>query len=184
MTDREFWIVPATTITYLTIMGIILVAIVPLIPMAICFYRKSGQLTIPTIIFPVVAVVVLVVCGFFMYFGYSAKWTRFILTDEGLQIKGCLYGRTVPQDSIDKERIQMVNLLMEQNYSPVARTNGVGLPGYLSGWFRLKNSEKALLFVTKKTDVVYIPTSKGYSVLLSPSEAKEFLKVTQEMWKN
>jgi len=39
-----------------------------------------------------------------------------------------------------------------------------------------------LLFVTRKTDVVYIPTSEGYCVLLSPSEPIEFLKVTQQTW--
>jgi hypothetical protein len=184
MTHKEFSIAPASTITYLAIAGIILMAIAPLAFTAVHFFRKPEQSTIPMIIFLVVAMVVLAVCGFFTYFGYSAKWGRFIVTDECLQIKGCLYGRAIPRDSINKEHIKIVNLTTEQNYSPVARTNGVGLPGYLEGWFRLNNQEKALLFVTKKTNVVYVPTTRGYCVLLSPSELKEFLKVTQQLWKN
>jgi len=184
MTHKEFSIAPASNITYLAIAGIILVVIAPLVFTAVHFFRKPGQLTIPMIIFLVVAMVVLAICGFFTYFGYSAKWGRFVVTDDGLQIKSCLYGRAVPRDSINKDRIKIVNLLMEQNYSPAARTNGVGLPGYLEGWFRLNGQEKALLFVTKKTDVVYVPTTRGYCVLLSPSEPKEFLKVTQQMWKD
>ncbi len=137
MTHKEFSIAPATTATYLAIAGIILVALVPLVPIAIHFCRKPGRSTIPMLFFFVIMTIVLVICGFFSYFGYSARWGSFVVADEGLQIKGCLYGRDVPRDSINKERIKIVNLLIEQNYSPVARTNGVGLPGYSAGWFRL-----------------------------------------------
>jgi hypothetical protein len=182
MMYKEFSIVPATSATYLTIAGIVLVAIVPLVPIAIIFCKKSGRVTIQMIFLFVIMTIVLVICGFFTYFGYSARWGRFVVSGEGLQIKGCLYGRAIPRDSINKERIRMVNLLTEQNCSPVARTNGVGLPGYSAGWFRLNNGEKALLFVTNKINVVYIPTGEGYSVLLSPREPTEFLEVTQQMW--
>ncbi len=182
MTHKEFSIEPASTATYLAIAGIILVAIVPLVFTAVHFFRKSERLTIPMIVLFLIVTVVVIVCGFFVYFGYSARWGKFVVADGGLQIKGCLYGRAIPQDSINKERIKIVNLITEQSYRTVARTNGIGLPGYLAGWFRLKNGDKALLFVTRKTDVVYIPTSEGYCVLLSPSEPIEFLKVTQQTW--
>jgi hypothetical protein len=184
MANKEFLILPAATTIYLAIAAIILVAIVPLIFGAVCLFRKPGRLIMPKIIFLVVAIVVLFICVMFIYFGYSAGRTKFIVSDEGLEVKGCLYGRAVPRDSIDKEQIKIVNMLMEENYRPTVRTNGVGLPGYLSGWFRLKDGDKALLFVTKKTDVVYVPTSKGYCVLLSPSEPAEFLNVTRQLWTN
>ena len=60
----------------------------------------------------------------------------------------------------------------------------VGLPGYSEGWFRLVNGEKALLFVTDRSRVVYIPTKDGYSILLSTSKPEELLKSMDELWNN
>jgi hypothetical protein len=56
---------------------------------------------------------------------------------------------------------------------------GTGLPGYRAGWFRLNNGERSLVYVTDWARVVYVPTSEGYSVLLStpdPSALAEALR--------
>jgi hypothetical protein len=58
---------------------------------------------------------------------------------------------------------------------PARRTVGTGLPGYRAGWFRLRNGEKALLYLTDTSRAVYIPTTAGYSVLLSPAQPDEFV---------
>jgi hypothetical protein len=52
---------------------------------------------------------------------------------------------------------------------------GTGLPGYAAGWFKLANGEKALVYVTTQSEVVYIPTTEGYSLLLSVTEPDRFL---------
>jgi hypothetical protein len=52
---------------------------------------------------------------------------------------------------------------------------GTGLPGYRSGWFRLRNGEKALLYLTDTSRAVYVPTTAGYGVLLSPQNPDEFV---------
>ena len=182
MVYKEFVIEPAATAAFLDLAVIILVAIVPLIFAAVFLFRKPGRAPIPKIIFFSATIVVLFICVMFVYFGYSAKRTKFIVSNEGLEVKGCLYGRTVLWSSIIKDDIKPVNLLTEQNYRPTARTHGVELSGYLSGWFRLNNGERALLFVTEQADVIYVPTNKGYCVLLSPSRPKEFLNVIQQVW--
>ena len=53
--------------------------------------------------------------------------------------------------------------------------DGTGLPGYQAGWFRLRNGEKALVYLTDRGRAVYVPTTAGYSVLLSPAEPDAFL---------
>ena len=55
------------------------------------------------------------------------------------------------------------------------RRMGTGLPGYQAGWFRLRNGEKALLYLTDRARAVYIPTTAGYSLLLSPADPDGFL---------
>jgi len=64
---------------------------------------------------------------------------------------------------------------------PRRRTMGTGLPGYRSGWFRLQNGESALVYLTDSTRAVYIPTSEGYSVLVTPSDPDAFLAAVRRL---
>jgi hypothetical protein len=119
--------------------------------------------------------------GVFVYFGYSARNAKFVLSDEGLRIEGAMYGRSIAKDSLVLQKARVMNLAEDAAYQPAARTNGVGLPGYLEGWFRLKNKEKALVFITSRNSIVYIPTKEGYSVMLSVSEPKEFCEEVSKL---
>jgi hypothetical protein len=64
-----------------------------------------------------------------------------------------------------------VDLSRDMELVPSLKTNGANLPGYWAGWFRLKNGEKSLLFVTDRKRLFYCPTGEGYSVLLSVADA-------------
>jgi hypothetical protein len=68
-----------------------------------------------------------------------------------------------------------VDLGSQVELRPKWRRMGTGLPGYQAGWFRLRNGEKALLYLTDRTRAVYIPTTAGYSLLLSPADPDRFL---------
>lgn len=128
----------------------------------------------------VLAAVGLLLVGLTVLFGYTAyasRNTRFTVSAEGLHIRGDLYGRTIPLSELRTDEARALDLQQEPQLRPKWRTNGVGLPGYLSGWFRLHNREKALLFVTDRRNVVYVPTTRGYAVLLSVAEPERFLSV-------
>ena len=49
------------------------------------------------------------------------------------------------------------------------------MPGYKSGWFKLRNGEWGLLFITNPERVALVPTSAGYSVLLSVADPQQFV---------
>ena len=112
----------------------------------------------------------------FGYVAYSSRHIRFEISPEGLAISDRLYGRTISAESLVLEEAIRVDLSGVSEYRLRLRTNGVGLPGYRAGWFRLQNGEKALLFVTDLERVVYVPTREGYSVLLSVVAPEEFLE--------
>jgi hypothetical protein len=120
------------------------------------------------------SLILIAVIGLFIFIGYSSKNVRFELNDRGLKIGPALYGRLIPRGEIAADGVRVINLDLDPEYKPRVRTNGIGLPGYAEGWFKLQNKEKALLFLTDRSRVVYIPTHKGYSVLLSIREAEEF----------
>lgn len=105
--------------------------------------------------------------------GYTAWSTRHVnctVSPEGLRIQGDMYGRLIPLKSLVLDQAVTTNLTTDKEHQAKWRTNGVGLPGYASGWFKLRNGEKALLFVTDKTRVARIPTTEGYTVMLSVAD--------------
>ena len=134
-------------------------------------------------IFSVAMGVIMVgVIGMLVMFGYQAKHASFTVNDQGLRISPGLYSRFIPKEDINTEGVRVINLNTDAAYKPKWRTNGAGLPGYAAGWFKLENKEKALLFVTDRSRVVYIPTTNNYSVMLSVREAEEFADLLQH-WK-
>jgi len=52
---------------------------------------------------------------------------------------------------------------------------GTGLPGYQAGWFRLRNGDRTLVYLTDRSKAVYVQTTDGYGVMLSPQEPDKFL---------
>ena len=135
----------------------------------------------PFIFISAISILLILLLGFFAFIGYSVRNTKFEVSEQGLQIKGSLYGRFIPKENLVDEEVKIINLNRQKEYQPKLRTNGIGLPGYSEGWFKLKNNEKALLFVTDYSKVVYIPTDQGYSVLLSVSNPEEF-RQSVELW--
>lgn len=105
----------------------------------------------------------------------GARTSRFVLTGDGLRLMGDLYGRFIRATDLRGGASRIVDLRREHELAPAQRTLGTALPGYRSGWFRLRNGEKALLYVTDQRRVVYVPTRLGYSVLLSVTEPDSLL---------
>jgi hypothetical protein len=126
-----------------------------------------------------IGIVLIAVIGFLGFIAYSSKNVRFEVGDDGLRISRSIYGRFIPWQEIAGDGVRIVDLNTDAEYKPKRRTNGAGLPGYWEGWFKLQNDEKALLFVTDRSSVVYIPTTDNYSVLLSVREADEFAELVR-----
>jgi len=107
-----------------------------------------------------------------------ALWPRPLrveLTADALQIRGSLYGRRIAKQDLELSRARALSLSADTDLQPVLRTNGVGLPNYRVGWFRLRNRERALCFLTNQEQVVYLPTRLHFALLISVPDATAFL---------
>jgi hypothetical protein len=127
--------------------------------------------------------VVLVLIGVFVLLAASirgAHASRFEVLDDSLRLRGDLYGRTIPRCQLLIDSARRVNFASEPGLLPKWKRVGTGLPGYQSGWFRLRNGEKALLYLTDRSKAVYIPTSNGYGLLLSPLDPDGFLAALRQ----
>jgi hypothetical protein len=128
--------------------------------------------------------VVLVMAGVIAILTISAlgaRASRFTLSPEGLRLQGDLYGRLIPASQLRPDQARRIDARTSTELRPTRRTFGTGMPGYQSGWFRLANGERALLYLTDATKAVYVPTTAGYSVLLSPADPDGFLAALQRL---
>ncbi len=117
----------------------------------------------------------LAISGLLFYVASSSRRVTFEVSAAGLRVRGDMFARLIPRSDLLVEEARVTDLRAEPEHRPVLRTCGVGLPGYSSGWFRLKDRSKALLFLTDRTRAVFIPTTRGYALLLSPDDPDGFV---------
>jgi hypothetical protein len=130
------------------------------------------------VLVPVLALLIGLVV-LFAWFAYSTRHVRCEVSSDGLKIAGDLYGRTIPGRELIAVQARVLDLTKDTDYALARRTNGTGLPGYKAGWFRLRNGEKALVFVTDPKSVAYVPTRAGYSILVSVAEPARLLEAVR-----
>jgi hypothetical protein len=180
MSDNEkkvFGITPAGKQTYIFLVVLIVVTLIGPVSMLYSYVHKNVPLS-PTV---VCIIIVVFVDALMIWFGYSARNIKYVIDKDSISIKNTLYGRTIKKSSVFAKGFTITDLNTQSTYRPGLRTNGVGLPGYMAGWFRLKNKQKGLLFVTDRSKVVCIPTQK-YMLLISVENPVEFLQAIKEMW--
>ncbi|MCW5938368.1 MAG: hypothetical protein KIS64_01825 [Fimbriimonadaceae bacterium] len=105
----------------------------------------------------------------------AATTAQFFASPAGLTLRGDVYGRVIPIQKLRLDGAMAVDLRVEDGLEPKRKLNGTDVPGYSSGWFRLDSGEKALLYLTDRTRVAYIPTIDGYSVMLSVEEPSRLI---------
>jgi hypothetical protein len=138
-------------------------------------HTPASTSTLSWLLLPLGLMLPVAVAALMCYLAYSSRSVKFVVADEGLRIRGDMFGRLIPKSLLRVADAQIVDLKKESAHRPTLRTFGAGLPGYSSGWFRLKDHSKGLLFLTDPSHTVYLPTTDGYTLLISPSDPEGFL---------
>jgi hypothetical protein len=100
----------------------------------------------------------------------GSRSTVFHVSREGLHIEGDIWGRSIPMESLAVDQARALDLAAEPDLQPKWKRSGSAVPGYASGWFSLRNKQKALVYLTDRRRVLYVPTTEGYVVMLSVSD--------------
>jgi hypothetical protein len=117
----------------------------------------------------------------FLWIAFSSRTIQFEIRPEGLRLRGDLWGRLVPAAALKPDAARRVNLQTERELQPKWRTMGSAVGNYRTGWFRLRNGGKALLYLTDATNAVLVPTTENYVILLSVAEPDRFLARLREV---
>ncbi len=132
----------------------------------------------------IMVVVTAVMLGLTLLFAYLAATmgkASFEVSPEGLRLRGDVYGRLIPAQSLLVEQAQIINLTHDPSHQLSFRTIGTSVSGHQAGWFRLQNGERALVYLTDRSRVVFLPTRDGYSVMLSTAQPEAFLAALQQV---
>jgi len=122
-----------------------------------------------------ICVLLVIIGGALGYTAYSARNSRIEVGTGEIRLVGDFWARSIPITSLRLDAAAVLDLRESTDYAPRIRTFGTAVPGYASGWYRLRNGEKALAYLTHRGSVVYLPTSLGYSLLLSADRPEELL---------
>jgi hypothetical protein len=116
----------------------------------------------PIWILGAVCIFLVIIFAALAYTAYSARNSRLEVGENQLRLVGDFWGRSIDFSSLQLDNAAIIGLDSSSNYAP-------------RRWFRLHNGEKALAYLTNRESVVYIPTSLGYSLLLSADRPEQFL---------
>jgi hypothetical protein len=138
-----------------------------------------GQTSGPSYLTPI-AIVPLVVAVALGYLAYAMKRVAVSFTATDVTVGAGMSRRVTPRSALVRDKARIVDLAKEPELNTALRTNGVETAGYKQGWFKLKNGEKALVALNDEHHAVYVPTTSGYVLLVSPPRPEKFLARIKE----
>lgn len=100
---------------------------------------------------------------------------RLELGDTGLKIATTFYGPLFALDELKLQEARVVNLDERPEYRSIFKTNGVSMPGFHSGWFRLRSKRKAFVARTGGKRVLVVPTTRDLDLVLEPRNPQALL---------
>lgn len=101
---------------------------------------------------------------------------RIVLDGSALEVVTTFYRRRLAVDELRLQQARVIDLSERTEFKPALRSNGTSLPGFHSGWFRLRNRNRALVAIAGGPRVLWLPTTRGFDLLLQPQQPQALLQ--------
>lgn len=167
MSTQEFEIPPPGkfVLVFLLIIGVMMPLIAVSAVVLSARDTRAVLLVVPMVfIFPVVAGAL----------GWSIFRRKIRIVDKALQT-GIFGWRRIPMSALDLDAAAILDLNQHRELQPVFKLTGTSMPGYRSGWFRLRDKRTAYLLLTEWRRVLVVPKRDGGVILLSPQRPEALL---------
>ena len=168
MARKEFPLVPPGKIA--TVFPVFIGLALPLAIAAILFYvgkdvHALRDAATALFILPVVAGIL----------AWSMHARHVDLEDGHLVLRRFPWPKRVALSELDLTQARVANLDEERALQPAMKIAGSGLPGYRTGWFRLRGKRTAWVLLTDWRRVLVLPKRDGGLFLLSPERPDALL---------
>jgi hypothetical protein len=146
---------------------------------AATFLWGTGNVAVDTLLAAVATASVTGVIAVLL--AYMLRRHRLVLTAEGLDIATTFYRQRLRLSDLRLDEARALDLDEHPELKPLLKTNGYSIPGFRSGWFRLRGFQRAFVALADGRRVLWIPTSAGYGLLLQPRQPQALLDHLREM---
>jgi hypothetical protein len=167
VSTQEFDIPPPGkfVLMFLLILGVMMPLIVVTTLILSAHNPRIVFLAVPgVVIFPLIAAAI----------GWSVYRRKIRIVDKALQA-GAFGWQRVPMAELDLDTAVILDLNQHPELQPTFKLAGTSLPGYRSGWFRLRDKRTAYLLLTDWRRVLVLPKRDGKAMLLSPLRPEALL---------
>ena len=106
---------------------------------------------------------------------------RLQLSPQRLEVKSSFYSQSLALSELKLDEARVVDLEERAEFKPRIKTNGYALPGFKSGYFRLKNGHKAFVAIAGERRALWLPTTNGRDLLLQPRQPEALLQRLREL---
>lgn len=121
---------------------------------------------------PVLGIVFLLLCFLLL----AMKRRSVALAGGVLDVRAALYRERTPAAAMDLARARIVDLADHTELRPFIKTNGMSVPGFNAGHFRLRGKlNKAFCLITDRHRVLWLPLGNGKDHLLLSLERPQAL---------
>lgn len=103
----------------------------------------------------------------FSWMFYKVNDAELIISGDTVTLDVPFYGFSLPRREVELAKVERVDWSQTPELKPDLRANGVGMPGFQLGWFRLANEQKAFVATTSTDNLVLLPTTRNYPLILS-----------------
>jgi hypothetical protein len=115
------------------------------------------------------------------FLAFMLKRHRLQLDHAGFEVATTFYRRRFALADLRLDAARVVRLDEHPELKPLLKINGYALPGFRSGWFRLRDWQKAFVATSDGERALWLPTSRGFGLLLQPRDPERLLDRLREL---
>ncbi|ELQ09428.1 hypothetical protein A989_09151 [Xanthomonas translucens DAR61454] len=98
-----------------------------------------------------------------------------------LLVRSSLFAARTDIAQIDLAQARVLDLAEHGEFAPTRRSIAYSLPGFKSGYFRMRNGQRAFCLLTDASRVLALPLRDGRWLLLSPEQPRQLLQDLQRL---
>lgn len=111
----------------------------------------------------------------------SMNMRKVELLDGSIRVRRWPIPRSFPLDGLDIGQARVVDIGRESSLHPVVKLVGSRMPGFRSGWFRLRDGRRSFVLSTSGSRALYLPRRDGSVLLLAVERPEELLRSLNEL---
>ncbi|MBW3549502.1 MAG: PH domain-containing protein [Proteobacteria bacterium] len=136
---------------------------------------------VPLSVSAVIGLVLVVSLPLWLVLDRAMQRHRLLIQDGALELHTSFYRERVGLDELQLDAARVVDVHEHTGYKPRLKTNGFALPGFQSGWFRLRNRHKALVAGVGQRRALWLPTTRGHGLWLQVRQPQALLDALKDM---